>query len=198
MSIAKVTTPKPRTQAERRAETRASLLLAARELFTSKGFAETGTPELVARAGVTRGALYYHFEDKTHLFRALAEQEAQAIGTLIEETTRDVDDPQEAMVVGTNAYFDAMAVPGRAKLLLLDAPAILGHSNALELTKLDGGEALKEGLRQAIPELSAPDLDALANVMSAAFDRAAMEIAEGSARGPYANAMFTLIGKAMA
>lgn len=190
--------PTRRTQAERRAETKTALLSAARELFVTQGFAETGTPELVAKAGVTRGALYHHFEDKTDLFRALATQEAQAVGELIGEATRDVGDPQQAMIVGTNAYFDAMAVPGRAKILLSDAPAILGFSDALALTKPQGSEELKAGLREAIPELTDPDLDALTHVLSAAFDRAALEIAEGSERGPYVNALLTLIGKAMA
>ena len=102
------------------------------------------------------------------------------------------------MIVGTNAYFDAMAVPGRARILLSDAPSILGYAEALALTKPEGSEGLKEGLRQAIPELTEPDLDALTNVLSAAFDRAALEIAEGSDREPYMKALFTLIGKAMA
>jgi len=189
---------KRRTQADRRAETKASLLAAARELFVDKGFAETGTPELVRKAGVTRGALYHHFEDKTDLFRALAKQEAQAIGLAIEEATRDIEDPEEAMAVGTNAYFDAMAVTGRAKILLSDASSILGYSEALALTKPQGSEGLKAGLRQAIPKLSEPELDAFTNVLSAAFDRAALEIAAGSDREPYVNALFTLIGKAMA
>jgi len=190
--------PTRRTQAERRAETRAALLSAARELFVSKGFAETGTPELVAKAGVTRGALYHHFEDKTDLFRALATKEAHAIGELIEKSTREVNDPEQAMIVGTSAYFDAMAVPGRAKILLSDAPSILGFSEALALTKPEGSEELKDGLRQAIPDMDEVDLDALTNVLSAAFDRAALEIAEGSEREAYVNALFTLIGKAMA
>lgn len=191
--------PAPRrTQAERRAQTKACLLDAARRLFVEQGFAETGTPEIVSKAGVTRGALYHHFEDKTDLFRALATQEAHAVGVAIDEATREIDDPEEAMAVGTNAYFDAMAVPGRAKILLTDASSVLGYSEALALTKPEGSEGLKEGLRQAIPKLSELELDALTNVLSAAFDRAALEIAEGSDREPYVNALFTLIGKAMA
>lgn len=198
MTDAKANSTRPRTQAERRAETRARLMAAARDLFVTKGFSETGTPELVKRAGVTRGALYHHFADKTDLFRAVAIEEAGAIGEAIELATKDIDDPEDAMVIGTNAYFDAMAIPGRAKILLSDAASILGYSQALALTKPAGSEGLKEGLRHAIPELADADLVALTNVLSAAFDRAALEIAEGADRKPYVNALFTLVGKAMA
>jgi AcrR family transcriptional regulator len=188
---------KRRTQAERREETRAALLAAARELFVEKGFAETGTPELVSKAGVTRGALYHHFEDKTDLFRALAVEEARAISAIIEERTQGSEDPEEAMVAGSNAYFDAMAIPGRAKILLSDAPSILGFSEADALTRPEGEKSLKDGLRHAIPSLGEADLDALTSVLAAAFNRAALAIAEGADREPYVNALLTLVRKAM-
>ena len=187
-----------RTQAERRAETKASLLSAARALFLEKGYDSTGTPEIVAKAGVTRGALYHHFEDKKDLFRALVALEASEIAQLIDERTRDIETPQQGMIEGTNAYFDAMAVPGRAKLVLSDAASILGHAEAVMLTKSQGSEELKDGLRQAIPNMNEDDLSAMTNVLSAAFDRAALEIAEGAAREPYVKALINLIEKAMA
>ncbi|MGH9273752.1 MAG: helix-turn-helix domain-containing protein, partial [Acidimicrobiales bacterium] len=54
-----LSTPVRRSQQERRATTRAALLLAARELFTERGFAGTGREDIAERAGVTRGALYH-------------------------------------------------------------------------------------------------------------------------------------------
>ncbi|MEW8507242.1 MAG: helix-turn-helix domain-containing protein [Candidatus Thiodiazotropha sp.] len=186
---------KPRTQEERRAETRARLLDAARALFVEHGFAETGTPQLVHRAGVTRGALYHHFEDKRDLFYALARRESQSVADTIVAKTKDINDPDDGLLVGTQAYFDAMAVPGRAHLLLAEAPAVLGYGIAKELTYLQGGDALRQGLSEAIPDLDPVVLASLFDVLSAAFDRAALAIAEGEDRKGYVQALMLLVGR---
>ena len=60
MSVSKVRhSNESRSQA-----TRERLRGAAPGLFVEAGFAATGTPEIVAAAGVTRGALYHHLADK--------------------------------------------------------------------------------------------------------------------------------------
>src|SRR5271156_1141865 len=69
----------PTRRDEHVADTRQALVDAARSLFTSQGFAGTGTEEIVAAARVTRGALYHHFRDKTDLFRAVMEQIAREV-----------------------------------------------------------------------------------------------------------------------
>ncbi|ABG33597.1 TetR/AcrR family transcriptional regulator [Roseobacter denitrificans] len=188
---------KRRSQADRRAETRAKLVAAARDLFTEVGFAETPTPEIVRRAGVTRGALYHHFADKSDLFRALVKEEAQAISVHIDRETRDVADPEQAMLIGSNAFFEAMLVPGRVRLLLEEAPAVLGHSDAVALTRANGSEELHDGLTRALPEHSTAHIDALTNLLSAAFDRAALEIAYGADRVIYTEAMLHLVGEVL-
>ncbi|MEM8651768.1 MAG: helix-turn-helix domain-containing protein, partial [Pseudomonadota bacterium] len=65
---------KARTEA-----TRAALIGAARALFAEKGYAETSTPEIVKATGVTRGALYHHFEDNEAIFRAVVTEEYLAV-----------------------------------------------------------------------------------------------------------------------
>ena len=60
-------------KAEQYEFTRQALLRVARELFTERGYANTATQEIVERAGVTRGALYYHFRNKADIFRAVFE-----------------------------------------------------------------------------------------------------------------------------
>ena len=60
-------------KAEQSEATRTALLQAARELFTERGYAGTATEDIAQRAGVTRGALYYQFGDKSGLFHAVLE-----------------------------------------------------------------------------------------------------------------------------
>ncbi len=50
------------------------LLLAATEIFTSRGYAATSVREIVERAGVTKPVLYYHFASKEGIYLALVEQ----------------------------------------------------------------------------------------------------------------------------
>lgn len=186
-----------RSQADRRAETRAKLLAAARALFVELGFADTATPDIVSKAGVTRGALYHHFKDKSDLFQALAEEEAKAISAHIDRETRNITDPERAMAVGSEAFFGAMLVSGRVRLLLEEAPAVLGHSAAVALTRANGSEELRDGLTRALPNRKSDHIDALTNLLSAAFDRAALEIAYGGDPVAYKDAMYQLVGEVL-
>lgn len=181
---------KARTEA-----TRAALIAAARTLFVEKGYAETGTSEIVAAAQVTRGALYHHFTDKADLFRATLEQEAKAVAVQIERETRNPTSALDAMIVGTEAYFVAMSEPGRARLLLLDGPAVLGHAEMARIDLETGGEELRQGLAYASAEgaLEAVPLDAMTQVLSAAFDRAALAIAAGEPAADYKEAIRILL-----
>jgi TetR/AcrR family acrAB operon transcriptional repressor len=69
---------------EEAAETREALLDAAEEVFYSKGVARTRLQDIAQAAGVTRGALYWHFRDKADLFRALLERVQMPLEDLLD------------------------------------------------------------------------------------------------------------------
>ena len=86
-----------------------------------------------------------------------------------------------------------MTVPGRARLLLLDGPAVLGPQTMAELDRSLGGATLRQGLAEAMRRVDPVELDALADCLSAAFDRAALAIAGGADPAPYCAAITRLI-----
>jgi AcrR family transcriptional regulator len=117
-----------RTQAERAADTRETLIAAARSLFANPGFADVALETIVRDAGVTRGALYHHFADKTELFAAVFEQVEAEMATGMAEAVAAAGetDPVEVMRLGTRFWLDACADPEVQRIVLMDAPAVLG------------------------------------------------------------------------
>jgi len=182
----------PRTNAERTAATRTQILAAARALFAQHGYAATGTPEIVRAAGLTRGALYHHFADKAAVLDAVLHAEATAVAERIEAATDGIDDPARALDFGTDAYLSAMQTPGRARLLLIEGPAVLGPARLAAIDRETGGGSLRTGLAALLGDTPG-DLDALADSLSAAFDRAALAIAEGADPAPYRTALRRLL-----
>ncbi|WP_150494665.1 TetR/AcrR family transcriptional regulator [Roseibium aquae] len=184
-----------RSQADRRADTRAALLTAARLLFSENGYADTSTPDIVKAANVTRGALYHHFEDKAALLRAVVEAEAQTVAEDIRQTAGAERSPLEAFLSGAKAYFKAMQTPGRAQLLLLEGPAVLGVEVMRDIDLKTGGGTLTEALRhaQAAGLLADAPIAPLSDLLSAAFDRAALAIANGEDRETYEHATAVLM-----
>ena len=184
-----------RSNVERTQATRADLIAAARKLFTEKSYAETGTPEIVAAAGVTRGALYHHFKDKQALFAAVVEAEAQAVAADVEEAAPASLSPRDALIAGSDAYLAAMREPGRVRLLLLDGPAVLGRAAMDEIDARHGNRTLREGLVEAMRSGAMKDLpaSALTSLLGAAFDRAALAVAAGEPAADYRKALIGLI-----
>lgn len=183
-----------RTQAERRAETRGLLLAAARKLFAERGFTETGTPDIVAAAGVTRGALYHHFADKTALFAAVVEAEHAAVAESIEAAGDAMpSDPVAALLAGGEAFFAAMRDEGRRRILLVDAPAVLGRAALDEIDARHGLETLVCGLRDAMDAgaIKRLPVEPLAQLFGALFDRAALAPVEQ--QGEFQEAMAAMV-----
>lgn len=185
-----------RSNKERSETTRGDLIAAARRLFIDRGYAETGTPDIVAAAGVTRGALYHHFEDKKALFLAVAEAEAKVVADEIERAAPDDLPPREGLVRGGEAYLTAMTLPGRTRLLLLDGPAVLGRAGMDEIDDRHATRSLRAGISFAVRAGDLPKdlpIDAATQLLSSAYDRAALAIENGASADDYRKALAALI-----
>ncbi len=174
-----------RTQAERTEVTRTALISAARELFGSRGYAEVSAEEVVRAAGVTRGALYHHFAGgKPDLMEAVYEQvEAQITKEIGEKAlARGGGGPVEEMKAGAAMFLEVTMEPEIQRIVLIDAPAVLGWERWREIASEYGlgliegalGWAMEEGELVELP------LKALAHVFLGALDEAAALVARSS------------------
>ncbi|MHB1083238.1 MAG: TetR family transcriptional regulator [Thiobacillus sp.] len=68
--------------------TRESLLAAALQVFRERGVTHTRLVDVAERAGVTRGAIYWHFRDKTELFQAVCERGTLPVEALLSELSQ--------------------------------------------------------------------------------------------------------------
>src|SRR5215207_1413416 len=110
-------------RAEQAEGTRAALIGAGRELFAERGYAGVATEEIVAAARVTRGALYYHFEDKRDLFRAVFAEVDRELVEGVAQVALAVEDPWERLIAGFDAFLDACIDPALQRIVFLDAPS---------------------------------------------------------------------------
>ena len=118
-----------RRTAEDAAETRAGLLLAARSLFSEKGFIDATLEEVGARAGVTTGAVYHHFRDKRELFATVfRELEQELDATARAAAVAAAKEPREAFLAGCRAYLEFAGRDDFHRIVLVDGPAVLGPS----------------------------------------------------------------------
>jgi AcrR family transcriptional regulator len=168
-------------RAEHAADTRESLLAAARALFATQGFDGTGTEQIVAEARVTRGALYHHFRDKADLFRAVMAEAAGDVATRLidEQLAADAESPLAEIREGVSAFLDVCVGGDFQRIVLVDGPRVLGSDAWDDLVERYGRSILEEWLTRCV---QAGDLDpipvrALARLLIAMLTEASLAIA---------------------
>jgi AcrR family transcriptional regulator len=166
---------------ERSEATRAGLVAAARPLFAQRGFAGVGTEEIVRAAGVTRGALYHQFRDKQELFAAVFEQLEAELAQRVAAAgaAAGPSNPLAALRAGTDAWLDACTEPEVQRIVLLDAPAVLGSERSREIGLRYHLGLVEIALQAAIDagKLTPQPVRGLAHVLIGAVDEAALYVA---------------------
>lgn len=169
-------------QIEQAQLTRAALVSTARELFATKGYFETGTEEIVARANVTRGALYHHFSDKTDLFRAVVEAIFNDMRE--QEDARAPSDEQDAWA-SLRATFESYITRitrdlELRRIAVIDGPAVLGWSGWRELERRYGLGVIEIAAKRAMREgaIRPAPIEPLSQMLLAAINEGSLLIAE--------------------
>jgi AcrR family transcriptional regulator len=129
--------------------TRAALVLVARTLFAERGYATVSIQEIVEGARVTRGALYHHFEDKLALFREVLELIEGEVAGRMQAAAKTKAQPWEQVRAACQVYLDACLERDVQRILLLDAPSVLGWSTWCEIDRRYGLGVLQECLAAA-------------------------------------------------
>jgi len=134
---------------ERGLSTREVLLRSARECFGEHGFAATTIDDVAERAGVTKGALYHHFSDKEHLFRAVYEQLEREVSDRAVVHFLEADH-WSALVSGCLLWVELHADPWVRQIVLVDARGVLGWEAARDIESRLSTTALRGALRKAM------------------------------------------------
>jgi AcrR family transcriptional regulator len=146
-----------RTQTERSEATIGELVSAARSLFAERGFAETSIEDIVRAAGVTRGALYHHFADKTELFRAVLEEEEKGLVRASAEAAARKRGAWSKVEAGCDAFLDACLDKGVQQIVVTDAPAVLGWDAVREIEFGYWLTKMTRSIEKAIAEGTLPE-----------------------------------------
>ena len=168
------------TNAEQSQRTRRALLDTARATFAAQGYAAASTEEIVRQAGVTRGALYYHFRDKAALFEAVFDEVGQEYMAALRADVMSVEgDAWRRLMLGVERFLDRLLDPSVRRILYLDGPAVLDWSSserrrepAFALLRDIFAPLMAAGLIERLP------LDALVRQLWALFFQAAVDIAQ--------------------
>ncbi|HEY7890680.1 MAG TPA: TetR/AcrR family transcriptional regulator [Solirubrobacteraceae bacterium] len=159
--------------------------MTARELFAKHGFQAVATQEIVSAAGTTRGALYHHFRDKEDLFCAVYEQiESELSAEIGQVVGSSVNSPWEALTRGGQLFLSACARAEVQRIVLIDAPSVLGWDRWREIGSRYGLGLIEGAVAAAIEagEIEPRPVSAVAHMLLGAIDELALVLARADDR----------------
>ena len=166
--------------------TRLHLIETATTLFGERGFAATPLEEVVARAGLTRGAVYHHFKDKRALFEDVLDERLLAVVNDVERRTvkRAAKRGFEREGDVIEFFVEALREPRTHQIVSVDGPSVLGRdrwSDLLGARLLDPLRRIVEtgAARQRLPARLVP---AITHLLFGAVQEAALLSERGRRR----------------
>jgi len=158
------------TQQQRSENTRLKLMKAFKASFLKRGFDGTTTQQILKETGLSKGALYHHFQSKNEIIEAIYEEESRGA---IERALRSVDgaaSPLARLRKACMAWTKEVRSPNVSKILFEIGPAALGRQKAKEIEDTNSLIHIETLLKDAIeadeialadPKLTAALINAL-------------------------------------
>lgn len=140
----------PRSSKQGSEATGRLILTKAGALFAERGYGGVALEEIADAAKVTRGAVYHHYASKRGLFEAVAAREQERVADAVVRAADVESDPWEGLRAGCQAFLVASLADQSRRILLIDAPAVLGWSS----WRRQDAEASGAHLSDAIEELA--------------------------------------------
>ena len=172
----------PRRTAAAAAVTRRTILDAARATFAEGGYQAATLDGIALRAGVTRGAVHHHFGDKHELFVEVFEAVEREINdAVVAAALTATPTGLEPFKAGCRTLFELFARPDVRRIVLADAPAVLGLMAWYEIDRGFGLATIRAGLRSLADDgsLGAEHTDPLALLLYGALTEASLALGAG-------------------
>ncbi len=180
-----------RTQAERREQTRAIVLESAARLFGEHGYAETHLEQIAAEAGTTIRPIYHYFGNKKALFEAVCVSlEAELVGVLQDPS---FPEGRAGLLARFQACLRFLAQPEFQRIVLLDAPAVLGQSRWAESPVVRAASDLMGSLALGDDPVRGP---LIRRMLIGALTEAALALAESKTKAELDAQVQMLLGLA--
>jgi AcrR family transcriptional regulator len=170
---------------QQREQTRQALIREARHLFARRGYGAVGLAEIVAAAGVTKGALYHSFGGKIGLFREVLAQAQAEVAERVSTSVSPDADAWTSFVSGCETFLSVSNDPELSRIMLIDGPAVLGWSEWRRLDEQTSARHLAESVEKLIDEgIIAPQpVEPLTRLLSGAMNETALWLAESGRPG---------------
>jgi AcrR family transcriptional regulator len=127
--------------------TRSLIVEKATVAFAQAGYAATSIEDVLVAAGISRGALYHHFDDKKALFTAVLEAVEERVAKTVVSASEGISDPLKALHAGSDAWLKLGNDPIVKQIALIDAPAVLGWEKWRELDRRFGFGLLRASVQ---------------------------------------------------
>jgi AcrR family transcriptional regulator len=160
--------------------TREQLVTEATRLFADRGFDATSVEAVLDAAGVSRGSLYHHFKSKDALFEAVLDAAEVRIGeaTLLAAAGAG-DDPAAILRAGALEWIRLAGDPVVQRIVLIDAPAVLGWERWREIEEQNALGNLRIAMQAVADDgrIDAALVDPFAHMLLAAVNELALMVA---------------------